>query len=208
MSPSSVPRRAAVLPLAAALLLAGAAFSAAAGGGAHVERIRQELPLTAAEFEHGDCPAELVPADRDGWHFALPGGSTVLTRLTVTFEPGGRQVVTAFGPPDDRHAYVASAPGARLVGAVAETEGADIEYVGLSHTCPATVGAAAGGEGDGPARGVDEQVTATTVSAVAAADDLPETGAGSVTGLVFAAALLVATGGAIAVRDRKGGAGG
>lgn len=206
MSPSSVPRRAAVLPLAASLLLAGAAFSAAAGGGAHVERIRQELPVAAAEFAHGDCPAELVPADRDGWHFALPGGSTVLTRLTVTFEPGGRQVVTAFGPPDDRHAYVASAPGARLVGAVAETEGADIEYVDLSHTCPATVTAAAGGEGDGPTRGA-EQVTATTTSAVTAADDLAETGAGSVTGLVFAAALLVATGGAIVVRDRKGGAG-
>ncbi|MGW0608267.1 hypothetical protein [Streptomyces sp. NPDC002640] len=205
MSPSSVPRRAAVLPLAASLLLAGAAFSAAAGGGAHVERTSQELPVTAAEFEHGDCPAELVPADRDGWHFALPGGSTVLTRLTVTFEPGGRQVVTSFGPPDDRHAYVASAPGARLVGAVAETEGADVGHVAPSHTCPASVAAAAGGEG--PARGADEQVTATTASRVTTAGDLAETGAGSVTGLVFAAALLVATGGAIMVRDRKGGAG-
>jgi LPXTG-motif cell wall-anchored protein len=69
----------------------------------------------------------------------LPGNSTDFVKLTVTFEPGGQTVVTEFGPPSDKHAYVASLPGAKLTSAVAEVDGGDLELFNLSHTCPSTV---------------------------------------------------------------------
>ncbi|NYV75144.1 LPXTG cell wall anchor domain-containing protein, partial [Streptomyces sp. UH6] len=149
MSLRSLPLRAAAVPAAAALLLAGAAVPAAATGGTHhTEEIRQDLPVTAEDFRHGDCPT--VPAGKDGWHFVLPGNATVFTELTVTFAPGGEQVVTAFGPPTGKHAYAVSEPGAELVSAVARTEGADVSYVNLSHTCPAATGGGDENPGEEP----------------------------------------------------------
>jgi hypothetical protein len=147
MSFRSLSGWAAAVPVAASLLLAGAAVPAAATGGTtHTEQIRQKLPIIAEEFQHGDCPT--VPAGKDGWHFVLPGSDakTVFTKLTLTFEPGGEQVITTFGPPSDKHAYAASEPGAKLVSAVAETEGEDVKYFNLSHTCPATAAPGEPGE--------------------------------------------------------------
>ncbi|MET9672385.1 LPXTG cell wall anchor domain-containing protein [Streptomyces sp. NPDC006482] len=96
-----------------------------------------KLPLTAGQFQNGDCPP--VPAGKDGWHFVLPGNTADFTKLTVTFEPGGEQVITVFGPPTDKHAYVASEPGAKLVSASAEVDGTVKQgFFNLSHTCPAT----------------------------------------------------------------------
>ncbi|MFF3842394.1 LPXTG cell wall anchor domain-containing protein [Streptomyces sp. NPDC001930] len=102
----------------------------------------EDLPLTAEEFgEKGDCPT--VPSGKDGWHFVLPGSgkgdSAVFTKLTVEFEPGGVQTITAFGPPSDKHAYAVSEPGAKLVAASAEVSAAVKQgWFNLSHTCPAT----------------------------------------------------------------------
>ncbi|WP_329279600.1 LPXTG cell wall anchor domain-containing protein [Streptomyces sp. NBC_00691] len=102
----------------------------------------KDLPLTAGEFgEKGDCPT--VPAGKDGWHFVLPGSgkgdSAVFTKLTVEFQPGGVQTITAFGPPSDKHAYVSSEPGAKLIAASAEVSAPVKQgWFNLSHTCPAT----------------------------------------------------------------------
>ncbi|MEU3553877.1 LPXTG cell wall anchor domain-containing protein [Streptomyces fragilis] len=279
MSHRSLPRWASALPLAATLLLAGAAVPAAATGAEnHTEQIRQDLPVTAKGFENGEC--RTVPADKDGWHFVLPGNDTVFTKLTVTFERGGEQVITDFGPPSDKHAYAASEPGAKLVAAVAETEGADVKYFNLSHTCPASSAPEQpgeenpgeenpgeenpgeenpgqenpgeeqpceeqqGGSGDGqdcqtpPCTGTgtdgdedagcDEQpgggteggatgqpteaptgqpTEQATASPAPVEGDLAETGAGSTVGLAFAAALLLAAGGAIVIRNRRAGSG-
>jgi hypothetical protein len=293
MSHRSLPRWASALPLAATLLLAGAAVPAAAvGAESHTEQIHQDLPVTAGGFQNGDCPT--VPAGKDGWHFVLPGNDTVFTKLTVTFEPGGEQVITDFGPPSDKHAYAASEPGAKLVAAVAETEGADVKFFNLSHTCPASVteqpgeenpgeenpggenpgqenpgeekpgeekpgeenpgqeqpceeqgGEEQGGSGDGqscseepcagagegagagdgqdcqeqPGGGTEGGATGQPTEAPAGAPseqstaapaegDLAETGAGPTVGLAFAAALMLAAGGAIVIRNRRAGAGG
>lgn len=260
MPTRSLLRRASALPLAATLLLAGAAVPAAAtGADHHTEQIHQQLPIAAGDVGHGDCPT--VPAGKDGWHFVLPGDDTVFTELTVTFEPGGEQVVTAFGPPGDKHAYAASAPGAKLVAAVAETEGADVKYFNLSHTCPAsgapgtpgeeqpgeenpgeenpgqeqpggeqpgeeqpggeqpgteeTCSAQTDGRGEEPtceeqagSGGQGAEPTPDATPQASAEGDLAETGAGTTLGLAFAAALLVAAGGAIVIRDRHAASGG
>lgn len=129
---------------------AAAVFSAPAAAHAtgsaddtYTVQLRQELPRTATTDDGGapqqgrdQCPG--IPEGQDGWHFVLPGNSTDFVKLTVTFEPGGQQVVTDFGPPSDKHAYVASQPGAELTSAVAEVRGGDLELFNLSHTCPAT----------------------------------------------------------------------
>jgi hypothetical protein len=268
MSHRSLPRWASALPLAATLLLTGAAVPAAATGAEnHTEQIHQDLPITADGFQNGDCPT--VPAGKDGWHFVLPGNDTVFTKLTVTFEPGGEQVITDLGPPSDKHAYAASEPGAKLVAAVAETEGADVKFFNLSHTCPASVTEQPGEEnpgeenpgeenpgeenpgqeqpceeqggsddgqscaeepctGTGDEQDCDEQpgggteggatgqpteaptgqpAEQTTASPAPAEGDLAETGAGPAVGLAFAAALLLAAGGAMVIRNRRAGAG-
>ncbi|MFF5427522.1 MULTISPECIES: LPXTG cell wall anchor domain-containing protein [unclassified Streptomyces] len=102
---------------------------------------QEQLPISAGEYEKGDCPP--VASDKDGWHFVLPGSgkddSAVFTKLTVEFKPGGIQTVTVFGPPSDKHAYVASEPGAELISATAEINGElKKNFFNLSHTCPAS----------------------------------------------------------------------
>ncbi|MFD1833381.1 LPXTG cell wall anchor domain-containing protein [Streptomyces desertarenae] len=143
------PTRAAAVAAAAALLLAPAAPAFATD--THSPELRQPLPRTATENDgaapqESNCPT--VPADKDGWHFVLPGNKAVFVKLTVTFEPGGTQTITDFGPPSDKHAYVASEPGAKLVAIDAEVKGSlPGDKFNLSHTCPAseTDGGATGG---------------------------------------------------------------
>ncbi|MFH0244012.1 LPXTG cell wall anchor domain-containing protein [Streptomyces sp. HK10] len=147
-------KRAAAVAAAACMALAPAAPAFATGSSS--PELRQPLPRTATEGDgaapqEGDCPT--VPADKDGWHFVLPGGGKEkpgFVKLTVTFEPGGTQTITEFGPPSDKHAYVASEPGAKLVDIEAEIKGSvrDDKF-NLSHTCPATdtTGGGTGGTG-------------------------------------------------------------
>ncbi|WP_256341391.1 LPXTG cell wall anchor domain-containing protein [Streptomyces sp. TLI_105] len=128
--------------MAGSLTLAPAAF---ASDGTHTYNLHQKTPIVASEAPHdGDCPT--IPADKDGWHFVIPTNDVNFTKLTVTFEPGGEQVLTTFGPPNDKHAYVASAPGAKLVSAVAEVDGVIKQgWFNLSHTCVAESGTTTGG---------------------------------------------------------------
>ncbi|WP_232247281.1 LPXTG cell wall anchor domain-containing protein [Kitasatospora azatica] len=134
----SLPVRAAVTMAAAALTVVPfAAPALAAGGSTYTVPLHQPTPITASGFgEHGNCPG--ISANQDGWHFVLPTNSTDFVKLTVTFQPGGQQVITTFGPPSDKHAYVASAPGATLTSATAEVKGGEVSWFNLSHTCPAT----------------------------------------------------------------------
>ncbi|MER7536124.1 LPXTG cell wall anchor domain-containing protein [Streptomyces sp. NPDC097704] len=117
------------------LALAPAAF---ASDGSYHYKLHQPTPITAAGYgKGGDCST--IPADKDGWHFVIPGSTVNFVKLTVTFEPGGEQVITSFGPPSDKHAYVASEPGAKLVSAEADVDGVIKQgWFNLSHTCPAT----------------------------------------------------------------------
>jgi LPXTG-motif cell wall-anchored protein len=127
---------------AASLLGAGAAPALAVGydhDGEHEVGLHQTPPITAddPEFDLGEeCSG--IPEGSDGWHFVLPGDSTTFVELRVTFEPGGEQVVTVFGPPSEKHAHVASEAGAELTGASATVMGEAVDFR-LSHTCPAAV---------------------------------------------------------------------
>ncbi|MFI8502184.1 LPXTG cell wall anchor domain-containing protein [Streptomyces sp. NPDC085524] len=123
---------------AASLVLAAGAVPALATD-AYTVPLHQAVPLTAASFGEKEAKCADVPSSKDGWHFVLPGGSTVFKKLTVTFEPGGTQVITVFGPPSEKHAYAASAAGAKLTAASAVVEGGSVEWFNLSHTCPAAV---------------------------------------------------------------------
>ncbi|MER5206707.1 LPXTG cell wall anchor domain-containing protein [Streptomyces sp. NPDC002825] len=135
MRRSLIPAAALVAAMAGSLTLAPAAF---ASDGTHTYPLHQPTPIVASDAPHdGDCPT--IPADKDGWHFVIPGNTADFTKLTVTFEPGGEQVITTFGPPNDKHAYVASEPGAKLVSAEAEVDGVIKQgWFNLSHTCVAT----------------------------------------------------------------------
>ncbi|MFC8793571.1 LPXTG cell wall anchor domain-containing protein [Streptomyces cinereoruber] len=141
MRRSSISAAALVAAMAGSLVLAPAALAA----DDNRPTLRQQLPLTAAEFGKGgeSCPG--VPSDKDGWHFVLPGNKADFVELKVTFEPGGTQVVTdfsGFGNPQGKHAYVASQPGAELQKVEAVITGGPLPGKGnkfpLSHTCPAT----------------------------------------------------------------------
>ncbi|WP_326589986.1 LPXTG cell wall anchor domain-containing protein [Streptomyces sp. NBC_01294] len=125
------------LPVAASLVLAAGAPAFATDS--YTVPVHQALPLTAtSQGVENQAKCASIPSSQDGWHFVLPGNSTTFKKLTVTFEPGGQQVVTVFGPPSDKHAYVASVPGAKLTAASAEVVGGSVEWFNLSHTCPST----------------------------------------------------------------------
>ncbi|MEU9302622.1 LPXTG cell wall anchor domain-containing protein [Streptomyces sp. NPDC048269] len=127
------------LPVAASLVLAAGAAPAFATD-SYTIPVHQALPLTAtSQGVENEAKCADIPSSQDGWHFVLPGNSTTFKKLTVTFEPGGQKVVTVFGPPSDKHAYVASEPGAKLTAASAEVEGGSVQWFNLSHTCPASV---------------------------------------------------------------------
>ncbi|MFP1629069.1 LPXTG cell wall anchor domain-containing protein [Streptomyces sp. 5K101] len=132
----------------ASLVLAGPAFATES-----TIDLRQDLPRTATTKDGGapqedNCPG--IAADKDGWHFVLPGNKATFVSLTVTFEPGGQQVVTDFSVfpgAEGKHAYVASEAGAKLISASAEIEGSvPQDLFNLSHTCPADETAPAPGD--------------------------------------------------------------
>jgi LPXTG-motif cell wall-anchored protein len=147
MRRSLIPAGALVAAMATSLVLAPAAFAAEVPF--HHEK---DLPIVAADFpDKGTCPG--IEAGQDGWHFVLPGKAT-FTELTVTFEPGGTTTITdfsVFAGAKGKHAYVASEPGATLISASAEVDGATANGdFNLSHTCPAdgtTPGGPGGGDG-------------------------------------------------------------
>ncbi|MFE9627390.1 LPXTG cell wall anchor domain-containing protein [Streptomyces sp. NPDC006527] len=132
----------AVAASSAALLLAPVAHAT----DTTTVQLRQDLPRTATTNDggapaqsHDECPG--IAEDQDGWHFVLPGNDAEFVKLTVTFEPGGQQVVTDFGGfpgAEGKHAYVGSEADAKLTSAVAEIEGSvPQDLFNLSHTCPA-----------------------------------------------------------------------
>ncbi|MGW0394314.1 LPXTG cell wall anchor domain-containing protein [Streptomyces sp. NPDC003042] len=126
-------------PVVASAFLVTAAAPAFAAD-AYTIPMHQDLPVTAtAKGVSNEDQCAAIPSTQDGWHFVLPTNGTTFTKLTVTFEPGGQQVINVFGPPSDKHAYAASAPGAKLVSASAEVVGGSVEWFNLSHTCPADV---------------------------------------------------------------------
>lgn len=134
---STAARWTAVLAVpAVALATATPAFAA---DDTYTVPLHQPLPIKATDdgVEPGECP-DTIPADKDGWHFVLPTNDTVFVKLTVTFQPGGQQVITSFKAPTDKHAYVASPVGATLTSAVAEVKGGEVKWFNLSHTCPGT----------------------------------------------------------------------
>jgi LPXTG-motif cell wall-anchored protein len=208
---------------AVSLLLAPAAAPAfAADGGTYTVPIHQTLPLTAtSEGVENEATCSTIPDDQDGWHFVLPGNSTDFVKLTVTFKPGGEQVVTSFGPPSDKHAYVASEPGAELVSAVAEVKGGEVNWFNLSHTCPAGSGTSESAS-PSPSASVSESASGSASPSVSASasdsasasssasatatastgSDLASTGA-NVGGIAIAAVLLLAAGGALVVLRRR-----
>jgi LPXTG-motif cell wall-anchored protein len=154
MRRSLIPAGALVAAMATSLVLAPAAFAAEVPF--HHEK---DLPIVAADFpDKGTCPG--IEAGQDGWHFVLPGKAT-FTELTVTFEPGGTTTITdfsVFAGAKGKHAYVASEPGATLISASAEVDGATANGdFNLSHTCPAdgTTPGGPGGGGDGGDSGDD-----------------------------------------------------
>ncbi|MFF9852683.1 LPXTG cell wall anchor domain-containing protein [Streptomyces litmocidini] len=162
MRRSFLPAAALVAAAAGSLALAPAAF---ASDSSHTYPLHQPTPVVAADAPHdGDCPT--VPADKDGWHFVIPGKGVEFTKLTVTFEPGGEQVITTFGPPDAKHAYVASAPGAKLVSAEAVVDGVIKQgWFNLSHTCVAESGTTGGTTGEQTTGGsTGEQTTGGTTT--------------------------------------------
>jgi LPXTG-motif cell wall-anchored protein len=220
---------------AVSLLLAPAAAPAfAADAGTYTVPIHQTLPLTAtSEGVENEATCSTIPDDQDGWHFVLPGNSTDFVKLTVTFKPGGEQVVTSFGPPSDKHAYVASEPGAELVSAVAEVKGGEVDWFNLSHTCPAQSGssesaspspsasvstsasasastsASASESASGSASPSVSASASDSASSSASASATASTGSdlaetgANVGGIVIAAVLLLAAGGALVVLRRR-----
>ncbi|MFF8973227.1 LPXTG cell wall anchor domain-containing protein [Streptomyces sp. NPDC014995] len=141
--------RAGVLVAASSAVFLLAPAAHATGDDTYTVQLRQQLPRTATTDDGGapresrdECPG--VPDGKDGWHFVLPGKEPEFVKLTVTFEPGGQQVLTSFGPPSDKHAYVWSLPGAELTSAVAEVRGGELDLFNLSHTCPVTGGTPSG----------------------------------------------------------------
>ena len=138
-------------PLAAGLL-AGACLALVGGTvamaapspvGSYTVPLHQTPPITAAGFGSQEKVCDSIPDTEDGWHFVLPGDATHFVSLTVTFSPGGTQTITTFGPPTDKHAFAASAPGAELTSAsavvITDTGKKKVDWFNLSHTCPATV---------------------------------------------------------------------
>ncbi|MEU9705840.1 LPXTG cell wall anchor domain-containing protein [Streptomyces sp. NPDC047981] len=143
MRRSLIPAGALVAAMAGSLVLAPAAFAADGPSTLPLHQAK-DLPLAAGDFETQEKTCADIPATQDGWHFVLPGSgkgeSAVFTKLTVEFQPGGVQTITVFGPPSDKHAYVSSEPGAKLISATAEVKGeVKKEWFNLSHTCPASV---------------------------------------------------------------------
>ncbi|GAB3116060.1 hypothetical protein GCM10027160_24410 [Streptomyces calidiresistens] len=83
------------------------------------------------------CPG--VSENEDGWHF-VTRGTTNFVKLEATFEKAGTIELTTFGPPSDKHAYIATPVGDVLVDATATLKGHNKKQNTflLSHACPGT----------------------------------------------------------------------
>ncbi|GAA1914670.1 hypothetical protein GCM10009716_25150 [Streptomyces sodiiphilus] len=133
-----------VLAASAAALLVGATAApafATPGEGWYYAGFHHEgdLPLLASDFENQEEVCADIPSDMDGWHFVTRGDAGFV-KLTVTFASGDTQTLTEFGPPKDKHAYVASEAGDELVEVKGKLKGGKKEQpFNLSHTCPADV---------------------------------------------------------------------
>src|SRR5215469_9299549 len=142
----NVKKRARIVRIAGVVVAGGGLAIAAAGVSSAATQytvpLHQTPPITAAGFSGHEPQCANIPSTQDGWAFVLPGNDTVFISLTVTFSPGGTQTITTFGPPSDKHAYVASAPGAVLESASASVETTtgktQVPWFNLSHTCPAS----------------------------------------------------------------------
>ncbi|SFC15112.1 LPXTG cell wall anchor domain-containing protein [Streptomyces aidingensis] len=141
---------------AAALLAAGAAPAFATGKGEphtyldvplHLEE-QGETPISAEDAPGGTCP-DWITDEQDGWHFVVPGKGTFKS-LTVEFEIAGVIELDDpedFGPPNAKHAYVATEVGDKLLSGSADIEGTTkdkIRFFNLSHACPGTPGETTG----------------------------------------------------------------
>jgi LPXTG-motif cell wall-anchored protein len=217
-----------VLAASAAALMIGASAAPALADDHSYDAIfhhEKDLPILAAEFGSQEKICANVPVNQDGWHFVTRGRDAKFAELTVTFEPGGTQVITDFGPPSDKHAYAASAAGAELVAVNGKLVGGDAATpFNLSHTCPATeLGVEAPGDEPGedaeepaedseePAGEEPEGVAGGTTpdgdtNEEVAGDDteLAETGSSApVIALSASAAVLLGAGGYLALRRRN-----
>jgi hypothetical protein len=141
----NIKNRVGILRIAGVAVAGGGLAIAAAGvstaAAQYTVPLHQATPITAAGFSGHEAQCASIPSTQDGWAFVLPGNDTVFVSLTVTFNPGGTQTITTFGPPSDKHAYVATAPGAVLENATASVETqagkTQVSWFNLSHTCPA-----------------------------------------------------------------------
>jgi len=132
-----LPRAAVVLALGTASVLAWATPALADNYNPPFNQAAQ-LPISAEDFLGDVDECEGAPDDQTLWHFVLPGSTSDFVELNVTFNPGGPQTITTFGPPDDKHAFAFSAIGAELTAASAtasHTSGDHAPFFNLSHTC-------------------------------------------------------------------------
>ncbi|MBB0244987.1 LPXTG cell wall anchor domain-containing protein [Streptomyces alkaliphilus] len=123
---------------AAAMILLGAAPASATStweGSLH----KDHRGATAESFptKEKTCPG--VSKWKDGWHFVTRGNAEFV-ELEATFEKAGEVTLTTFGPPSDKHAYIATPVGDVLIDATAVLKasgpGAKQKTFNLSHTCP------------------------------------------------------------------------
>jgi hypothetical protein len=146
MTDTTTARGRRMLAGTAALTLCTLAVAPAASAANNLDfHHRKDLPLLAADFTQGQCPAP--PAGQfeggttiDGWHFIVPANGTFAT-LTAVFdtEPDNdqqgdltRTEADWVQHPDASHAYVYAPQGSLLVSAEATGSGARFN---LSHTC-------------------------------------------------------------------------
>jgi hypothetical protein len=136
-------RLAGVIAAVGAFVIAGAGTGSAATFGSPYQvplDPSTTTPVKAADFSPtGGCDG-IVPANEDGWHFAVPDTFSAIVSLDLTFNsrPGALGVVFT---QDRQQAFVATLPGAQLMQASATVMTADgepqIQSFKLASTCPA-----------------------------------------------------------------------
>jgi hypothetical protein len=114
-------RLAGVIAAVGAFVIAGAGTGSAATFGSPYQvplDPSTTTPVKAADFSPtGGCDG-IVPANEDGWHFAVPDTFSAIVSLDLTFNsrPGALGVVFT---QDRQQAFVATLPGAQLMQASA-----------------------------------------------------------------------------------------
>jgi hypothetical protein len=122
---------------AAATVMVTAGPALATGYNSSLHQATQgETPIAAAGWQQGECPG--IGSDQDGWHFVATGKDAKFVKLKVEFQNAGWVTVDTFGPPSDKHAYVATEPGDLLLDGKAKIVGGNGKDFKLSHTCAGT----------------------------------------------------------------------